>query len=66
MASPAVPRLLTAEEFLHLPEPIEGGKMELDRGREMETRHGAEVLTSEDAGFGAEGFMLQVASIFAE
>ncbi len=33
MASPAVPRLLTAEEFLHLPEPIEGGKMELDRGR---------------------------------
>ena len=33
MASPAVPRLLTAEEFLHLPEPIEGGKLELDRGR---------------------------------
>jgi len=33
MASPAVPRLLTAEEFLHLPDPIEGGKMELDRGR---------------------------------
>ena len=32
MASPAAPRLLTAEEFLHLPDPIEGGKMELDRG----------------------------------